>query len=66
MRILSVILLSYYNSLHFSGSEGKLIEKNGKSNATEASDGIVLDMVVNPSPGVASGQNKQLKVAIES
>lgn len=54
------------DSLNNSSSEGKLIEKNGKSNATEASDGIVLDMVVNPSPGVASGQNKQLKVAIES
>ncbi|XP_022136034.1 WRKY transcription factor 1 isoform X2 [Momordica charantia] len=50
-----------------SSSEGKLIEKNGKSRATEASDGIVLDMVVNSSSGVGSGQNKQqLKVAIES
>ncbi|XP_038887974.1 WRKY transcription factor 1 isoform X2 [Benincasa hispida] len=47
-------------------NSSKLIEKNGKSNVTEASDGIVLDMVVSPGPGVASGQNKQLKVAIES
>lgn len=50
-----------------SGSEGKLIEENGKLNATETSDDIILDgVVVNPSPGVASEQNKQLKVAIES
>ncbi|XP_008462091.1 WRKY transcription factor 1 isoform X2 [Cucumis melo] len=50
-----------------SSSEGKLIEENGKLNATETSDDIILDgVVVNPSPGVASEQNKQLKVAIES